>query len=448
MEKIIKQIQLPSGDIFDIYDEGAARASDLVGLASENYVDTKIANLINGAPETLDTLDELAAALEDNENIVEVLNAAIGEKASRGELDNLNEELTAEINELESTKVSKDGNKVLSANDFTDAYKEKLDGIAEGANKFTYTLPKASASVLGGVKIGENIKVNANGVISVEFPENSNIELDTSLTIAGKAADAKAVGDAFDALDTIIALDENSDGNVELRSYIQADEGNGDYTRLDSSLTVSGMAADAKAVGDAINLRMPANTVIPITKGGTGATVAADARANLGITLENLGAAAASHNHAASEITSGTIAIARIPTITVAKGGTGATDAATARSNLGITCANLGALATTGGTVTGTLTLSKTTDASGTSNTSPALIVGGTATTAHLAIDANEIIAKSNGTTPTTLNLGEVSTSSIISINGLFRMGTTNNYGTTLPAAGKSGRVFFKKVSS
>lgn len=127
--------------------------------------------------------------------------------------------------------------------------------------------------------------------------------------------------------------------------------------------------------------------------------------------------------------------------VTVAQGGTGATTAADARTALG-------AVSKDGDTITGTLTLSKTTDASGVSNTSPALIVGGTATTAHIAIDANEIIAKSNGTTPTTLHLGEVSTSSIVSINGLFRMGTTNNFGTTLPAAGKAGRVFFKKVSS
>ena len=47
-----------------------------------------------------------------------------------------------------------------------------------------------------------------------------SVELDTTLTQEGMAADAKAVGDAIDALDTIIAVDENSDGNVELGDFL------------------------------------------------------------------------------------------------------------------------------------------------------------------------------------------------------------------------------------
>lgn len=46
--------------------------------------------------------------------------------------------------------------------------------------------------------------------------------------------------------------------------------------------------------------------------------------------------AAAKHRHAASDITSGTLAVDRLPTIPLSKGGTGATSAATARTALGV----------------------------------------------------------------------------------------------------------------
>lgn len=75
---------------------------------------------------------------------------------------------------------------------------------------------------------------------------------------------------------------------------------------------------------------------LPITRGGTGATSAANARTNLGITPENIGAADEEHTHSAADITSGTMSVSRLPTITVAKGGTGATTAAQARVNLGV----------------------------------------------------------------------------------------------------------------
>lgn len=66
--------------------------------------------------------------------------------------------------------VEKDGSKGLSTNDYTTAEKTKLSGIEAGANN--YTLPAASSSVLGGVKVGVANGVaplNAYGVIPGEY---------------------------------------------------------------------------------------------------------------------------------------------------------------------------------------------------------------------------------------------------------------------------------------
>lgn len=49
----------------------------------EDYVDNQVAALVNAAPETLDTLGELAAAFEENKEVVEVLDASITNKQDK-----------------------------------------------------------------------------------------------------------------------------------------------------------------------------------------------------------------------------------------------------------------------------------------------------------------------------------------------------------------------------
>lgn len=78
-------------------------------IATTAFVKSVINALVNGAPETLDTLKELADAISENKDMSDALNAAIG------------------------TKVDKVDGKELSTNDYTTEEKDKLSGIDSGA---------------------------------------------------------------------------------------------------------------------------------------------------------------------------------------------------------------------------------------------------------------------------------------------------------------------------
>lgn len=63
------------------------KAIDDAYANSNAYTDQKIADLIGGAPETLDTLKEVADAIAESKDVEEALNLAIGTKANQTELD-------------------------------------------------------------------------------------------------------------------------------------------------------------------------------------------------------------------------------------------------------------------------------------------------------------------------------------------------------------------------
>ncbi len=90
-----KQPQKPSYNAAEVGADASGSASGALAAAKEyadstymqatGYTDAAIAGLINGAPTTLDTLGEIAAAMLEHENVVDALNAAIGSKASEAE---------------------------------------------------------------------------------------------------------------------------------------------------------------------------------------------------------------------------------------------------------------------------------------------------------------------------------------------------------------------------
>lgn len=104
------------------------------GLATESYVDTKVAGLVDSAPSTLDTLNELAAALGDDPNFATTVATQIGEK------------------------VDKVDGKGLSTNDLTDALKSNYNtAYTHSQDPHNY----AGSSTSGGAATSAN-KLNTD----------------------------------------------------------------------------------------------------------------------------------------------------------------------------------------------------------------------------------------------------------------------------------------------
>jgi len=105
------------------------------GFQTAQQVAEAVAALAASAPETLDTLKELADALGNDPNFAATIAGQI------------------------AAKVDKVEGKGLSANDFTDALLAKLNSLSN------YTLP-VGGELLGGVKNGGNVTINADGTMT------------------------------------------------------------------------------------------------------------------------------------------------------------------------------------------------------------------------------------------------------------------------------------------
>lgn len=73
---------------YGITDAEKSGAAATALAEAKGYADQKVADLIDGAPETMNTLKEVSDALAENETVVDALNAAIGNKANAEDLTN------------------------------------------------------------------------------------------------------------------------------------------------------------------------------------------------------------------------------------------------------------------------------------------------------------------------------------------------------------------------
>lgn len=122
-------------------------------LATETYVTTAISNLVDSAPTTLDTLNELAAALGDDSNFATTVTTALGTKFN-----------TSDFNTTFDTRL---GTKSTS-------------NLTEGSNLY-YTDARARSAISVSGSLTYN---STTGVISSNLVDTTNASNITSGTLA------------------------------------------------------------------------------------------------------------------------------------------------------------------------------------------------------------------------------------------------------------------------
>nr|DAU92057.1 MAG TPA: Head fiber protein [Caudoviricetes sp.] len=158
---------------------------------STGYTDQKIANLINGAPETLNTLKEVADAIQDNKTVADALTSAVGKKANKTELDthvdNNNIHITpterTNWNDANSKKHSHSNKSVLDG--ITSALvstwntvTNKLDKTGDASNTTTsFTTASARSNISTGEKLSTTL-----GKIAKFFTDLKNVAFTGSYT--------------------------------------------------------------------------------------------------------------------------------------------------------------------------------------------------------------------------------------------------------------------------
>ena len=109
---------------------------DGIDTSISTAVNAAIASVVDNAPATFDTLKEIATWIETEGVDTAELAAGIAGKADRTELSDYATvvsmtQLEGQVSDGLSNKVDKEAGKGLSTEDFTIAYKTKLDGIDE-----------------------------------------------------------------------------------------------------------------------------------------------------------------------------------------------------------------------------------------------------------------------------------------------------------------------------
>lgn len=159
-----------------------ARKESLVGLASTEYVDGRIKYVVGTAPEALDTLGEIAAALTTNKDKIGTIITEISTKADRGTVENAlmgkatKEELAKKADKDTVYTKTENDKRYLQQTDAKETYLTKTDAMGKYLTKEdaprTYVTKKDWNDTFAKFLIPNHqiaVSINFNDVVFIKF---------------------------------------------------------------------------------------------------------------------------------------------------------------------------------------------------------------------------------------------------------------------------------------
>lgn len=186
-----------------VYDVSGAAASAL--SSANTYTDSKIDALVGeGASTTLDTIGEISAAIEDNQDMIDTLNSVIGNKANTTDLTSHTGNTTIHVTETEKNSWNAKSNFSGNYNDLTN--KPSIPSI-NGLATETYVDEK-----VGGITV-ESIGALPDTTVIPTIPTNiSSFTNDVGYLTEHQSLDGLATETYVDSqIDAIVIPDALSD---------------------------------------------------------------------------------------------------------------------------------------------------------------------------------------------------------------------------------------------
>lgn len=255
---------------------------------AKEYADTKISNLINGAPETLDTLKELADVVTENSDLMDTLNSAIGTKADESDLTAHTSNNDIHVTASQKTNWASAYTHSTSAHAPSNAERNTIVGVQVNGSDLTPNSSTRKVNITVPTKVSQltndaGYKTTDNDTtytLSTNGASQTNGNAAIRLTAGGSGSGAQNLTVKGTGIATVIT---DADGNLVVNvPAVTTITGNAaSATKLQTARTIAlsgGVTGTATAFDGTENITIPVTNVNAMNvKVGSGDTLILDA---------------------------------------------------------------------------------------------------------------------------------------------------------------------------